>query len=107
MRLSTEFWDTQLGLMLIGSDGSLRFTATGRARYAPLLAKYGFSISNVTTQNRFIEVMGTVNAGELAENTLKFEEILADRDTSQEERQLINRILKRQPEDPPRLSLVR
>jgi hypothetical protein len=81
--------------MLIGSDGWLRFTATGRARYAPLLGKYGFSIAKVTTLDRFVEVMGTVSAGELAENTRRFEEILADTETSQEERELVNRILNR------------
>lgn len=107
MKLSNEFWDTQKGLMLIGSDGSLRFTAAGRARYAPILAKYGFSIANATTLNYFIEVMGTANAGELAENTRSFEEILTDPETSQEERELVNRILNRKPEDPPRLKLVR
>lgn len=95
MKLSNEFWDTQKGLMLIGSDGSLRLTAAGWARYAPILAKYGFSIANATTLSRFVEVMGTVNARELDENTRRFEEILADPETSHEERELVNRILNR------------
>src|SRR5579872_4534100 len=98
MNLSNEFWDIQRGLMLIGSDDSLRFTAAGRARYAAVLDKYGFSIANVTTLTRFVEVMGTVNAGELAENTQRFEEVLADPEASPEERELVNRILNRKPE---------
>ena len=62
MKLSDEFWQTQKGLLLVGEDGTLRFTAAGRAHYAPLLAKYGFSISNVKTLEKFREVMEELKA---------------------------------------------
>ena len=100
MNLSREFWEVQKGLLLIGSDGSLRFTSAGRARYAPILAKYGFSISNASTLNGFIDVMGKVNSRELAENTQRFEEMLADPKISQEERDLIWAVLNREPQGP-------
>lgn len=97
MNLSKEFWDTQKGLMLIGANGSLRFTEAGLARYTPMLAKYGFSITNASTVNRFLEVMAKVNSRELAENTQRLEEMLADLETREDERHLICGILNREP----------
>jgi hypothetical protein len=97
MELTAEFWNHQQGLMLIGTDGSLRFTPAGRARYAPLFAKYGLALQNVTTRDDFIDKMQLVQAGEfdvkLAENTRQFEELLKDPSTSLEERALIRRVL--------------
>ncbi len=34
--------------------GAMRFTRTDRARYAPLLAKYGFALDNVRRQSASI-----------------------------------------------------
>jgi|GEM_PF-4829143 len=93
MELTEEFWKTQRGLLLVGSDGSLRFTAAGRAKYAPRLAKHGFAITNVTTVERFREVMGVVLQRELAENTRQLERLLADPNTTEEERASIRRVL--------------
>jgi hypothetical protein len=64
MKLSSDFWNSQKGLVLVGDDGAIRFTRTGRTRYAPLLAKYGFAIENVKTVERFRDVMGYINGGE-------------------------------------------
>jgi hypothetical protein len=93
LRLSTEFWDAQKGLMLIGSDGSIGFSAAGREHYGPLFAKYGYALQSVTTRERFYSVMQEVTAGELEANTLKFEAMLRDPNTTPEERELIKRVL--------------
>jgi hypothetical protein len=104
MNLTAEFWDTQKGLLLIGSDGSLRFTAAGKLRYAPLLAKYGFALQNISSAERFSQVMESVNAGELEENTQTFETLLCDPKTTAEEKALICRVLGRpEPLRPVRL----
>ena len=79
--------------MLIGLDGSLRFTAAGRAHYAPLLTKYGFALENVKTRERFCEVMEEVNAYELDENTCKLEDLFNDPRTNGVERELIRKVL--------------
>lgn len=94
MQLSNDFWATQKGKLLVGETGELRFTAAGREFYAPLLAKYGFSISNVKTLEQFRDVMATVNAGELDENTQKLRRVLEDPNTSEEERAAIRRVLQ-------------
>jgi len=93
MKLSNDFWQTQKGLLLVSESGALRFTAAGREHYAPLLAKYGFSISNVKTLEQFREVMGPVNAGELEENTKEMHRLLNDPNTTAEERAMIKRVL--------------
>ena len=96
--------------MLIGSEGSLRFTAAGRAHYAPLFAKYGFSISNISDKEQFTEALGVVTAGELDENTRELERLLQDPDITDEERSLIGKILHREctPQPTrPKLKLVR
>jgi hypothetical protein len=93
MELSSDFWESQKGLVLIGNDGEIRFTRTGRARYAARFAKYGFALDNVKTVERFREVMGYVIVGELDANTLEFERLLNDPLTTEEERQLIRGVL--------------
>jgi hypothetical protein len=93
MELSSDFWNAQTGLMLVGNDGAIRFTRTGRTRYAPLLARYGFALDHVKTVERFREVMSHVNVGELEANTLELEKVLNDPLTSEVERELIRRAL--------------
>jgi hypothetical protein len=93
MELSSDFWNAQKGLMLVGDDGAIRFTRTGRTRYAPLLARYGFALDHVKTVERFREVMSHVNAGELEANTLELEKVLNDPLISAVERELIRRAL--------------
>jgi hypothetical protein len=88
MVLSSDFWNAHKGLVLVGDDGAIGFTRTGRARYAPLLAKYGFALDNVKTVERFREVISHVNAGELEANTLELEKVLNDRLTSEAQRAL-------------------
>ena len=109
MKLSKEFWEEQKGLMLIGSGGSLRFTAGGKAHYAPMFAKYGFSISSISSKERLEEIMGWVIAGELDETTRQLEQMLRDPETRKEERDLINQILSistDMPSSRPKLRLV-
>lgn len=91
--LSDDFWQAHKGLLLVSETGVLRFTAAGRAHYAPLLAKYGFSISNVKTLEQFCKVMEPVNAGELDENTQEMLRLLNDPSTTAEERATIERVL--------------
>lgn len=95
MKLSNDFWDEHKGLLLVGvgTDSALRFTEAGRAHFGPLFAKYGFAITNVTTQERFVEVMGEVTAGELAENDRQLEALLNSPETNEEERAIIRQIL--------------
>jgi hypothetical protein len=95
MPLTADFWNAYKGLVLVGSDGTVRFTAAGKTRLAPLLAKYGFALQNVLSTEDFCRVFGRVNAGEIEENTLAFEKVLTDPATSPAERQLIERILGR------------
>ena len=40
MQISSDFWNAQKGLLLVGDDGAIRFTRTGRAKYVPLLAAF-------------------------------------------------------------------
>lgn len=93
MKLSEGFWNNQRGLLLVSESGALRFTSAGRAHYAPLLAKYGFSISNVKTIEQFRETMGVINAGELEENAREMMKLLDDPNTTPEERAAIERVL--------------
>lgn len=88
-----DFWRSHKGLVLVSETGDLRFTAAGRAHYAPLLAKYHLSISTVKTLGQFQEVMGPVNAGELDDNTQKLLRMLDDPNTTDDERETIKRIL--------------
>lgn len=94
----SEFWEAQKGLMLIGSDGALRFTAAGRANYTALMAKHGFALETIRTQERFKEVMGVINSVEYEQNTRQFEELLRDPELTEQERSLINQILNRTPQ---------
>jgi hypothetical protein len=93
MDLSNEFWNAYKSDVLIGDAGAIRFTRTGRRRYAPLFAKYGFALDHVRTVERFFEVMGQVNAAELEENTLDLERAFQDPLMSAVERDLIRRVL--------------
>lgn len=93
MELPKAFWESQKGLLLVGENGKLRFTAKGRKFYTPLLAKYGFSISNVKTIEHFRDVMEVVNAGELDSNTRELMRLLNDPNTTPEEREAIKRVL--------------
>jgi hypothetical protein len=93
MEISSDFWNAHKGLVLVGDDGAIAFTRTGRTRYAPLLAKYGFALDHVKTVERFCEVMSHVNVGELEANTLQLEKVLKDPFTSAVERELIRRAL--------------
>lgn len=93
MNLPEEFWQANRGLLLVDEAGELRFTARGRAHFASLMAKYGFSISNVNNLAQFCEVMGEVNAGELEENERAMRSLLEDPDTTEEERAAIRRVL--------------
>ena len=97
MELSPAFWESQKGLLLVTTDGALHFTKAGRAEYAPLLARYGFALDNVTTLDRFREVMEPVNAGELAANTRQFEAYLNDPTLTPEERVIVRRVLGLDP----------
>lgn len=93
LNLSPVFWNIHRGLMLIGDDGSVRFTAAGRAKFAPLLARYGFALDNISTVERWVEVYGEVNAREMQSNTTQLEALLSDPSTTDEERDSIRRVL--------------
>jgi hypothetical protein len=93
MQISSDFWNAQKGLMLVGDDGAIRFTRTGRAKYAPLLAKHGFALDNVKTIQKFAELMSNVNYGELEANTRELEQVMNDPTTGEAERELIRRAL--------------
>jgi hypothetical protein len=93
MEISNDFWNAQKGLVVVGDDGAIRFTRTGRAKYAPLLARYGFALDNLKTVQRFIEIMSHVNVGELEANTRALDKVLNDPATSVVEREVIRRAL--------------
>jgi hypothetical protein len=93
MQISSDFWNAQKGLLLVGDDGAIRFTRTGRAKYAPLLARYGFALDNVKTIQKFEELMSHVSYGELEENTRELEKLMNDPATSDVEREVIRRAL--------------
>jgi hypothetical protein len=91
--LSSDFWDAYKGIVLVGNDGAIRFTRAGRARYAPLLAKYGFAIDQVKRVERFRDVIGAVIDGEIEVNTHLLEKALHNPLTSAFEREFIRRVL--------------
>ncbi len=93
MKLSTDFWNVQTGLVLVGDDGTLRFTRTGRVRYAPLFARYGFALDHVKTVERFCEVLHHVNTGELEANTIALQKVLNDPLAGEFEREIVRRAL--------------
>lgn len=93
MQISSDFWNAQKGLMLVGDDGAIRFTRTGRAKYAPLLARHGFALDNVKTIEGFVELMGRVNHRELEANTRELEKVMNDPATTEVEREVIRRAL--------------
>ena len=107
MEFSQEFWNAQAHRVILGSDGSLRFTAAGRAHFAPLLARYGFSITNITTAEAFREAMGPVLHGELDQNTRDMEALLEHPDTSDADREVLLKILGRTPESLPMKARLR
>jgi hypothetical protein len=93
MQISSDFWNEQKGLLLVGDPGAIRFTRTGRAKYAPLLARYGFALDNVKTIKKFEEHMSHVSYGELEANTRELEKVMNDPATSEVEREVIRRAL--------------
>ncbi len=93
MTLSSEFWNAYKSHVLIGDDGALRFTRTGRTRYAPLLAKYGFALDQVRILERFLELMTYVNDKAFDANTRALQKAWSHPLTSEAERDLIRRAL--------------
>lgn len=107
MELSKEFWDTQANRVIVGSDGSLRFTAAGRAHFGPLLARYGYTLEQVTTVETFKSVLEPVLAGELERNTQEMEALLISPDTTEAEQDLLLKILGRTKETLPMRARLR
>jgi hypothetical protein len=97
MTLSNDFWKIHVGLVLVATDGTLRFTSAGRKHFAGRMAKFGFALQNIKTLARFAEVMSMVSEGELQANTQTFEQLLNSPATSREERAMIHRILGTTP----------
>jgi hypothetical protein len=110
MELSSEFWVTQGHRVILGTDGSLRFTAVGREYFAPLLARYGFAINQITSVEAFKEAMGPVISGEVEQNTKVMEALLENPRATDADRQVLLKILGRTEESLPmrvRLRVVR
>jgi uncharacterized membrane protein YukC len=109
MHLPEEFWNAYRGLILIESNGDLRFTAAGRAQLAPELAKYNLSISTIRTLPQLMEAMDYVVQRELDENDRKLRELLKDPELTAEEREILEEALSFS-DDPdaktPQLKLV-
>jgi hypothetical protein len=80
-------------MMLVGQDGAVRFTRTGRAKYAPLFARHGFALDNVKTIEGFVELMSWINHLELEANTGELEKVMTDSATTEVEREVIRRAL--------------
>jgi hypothetical protein len=93
MKISTQFWNTYGGQLLVGSNNRIAFTAAGRRALAPRLARQGRVLANIKTLPGFLDVMSEVGAEELEANTRKFEALLHSPQTSAEERALIRRLL--------------
>jgi hypothetical protein len=93
MKISSDFWNVQRGLVLVGDDGAIRFTRTGRAKYAPLLARHGFALDACKTIQRFMDLMSHINHHALRANTRDLENFMNDPATSEFERDLIKRAL--------------
>ena len=93
MDLSKLFWDRQHGLLLVSASGELVFTAAGRAHYAPLLAKHGFSVAKIKRLEQFRDVMSVLDASVLEETAREFMKLLDDPNTTPEERAAIERVL--------------
>lgn len=94
MNLPEQFWQTQRGLVLVGPNGSLRFTSTGKQKYTALLAKYGFDLRSISTLERFRDAFKVVSAGELLSNERELRRLLDDPNTTEGDRQSIRRILE-------------
>ena len=93
MQIPSDFWNAQKGLMLVGDDGTVRFTRTGRAKYAPLFARHGFALDNVKTVERFVELVSWVNHRELEANARELDKVMNDPATTEVEREVIMRAL--------------
>lgn len=90
---SAEFWDYNRRLLKLDAEDRIYFTAEGRRTYRPLLAKWGYALENVKTREQFRQVMLTVNAYELEENTTALREALEDPDTTPAEREMVLALL--------------
>jgi hypothetical protein len=93
MEIANDFWIAQQGMMLVGDDGAVHFTRTGRAKYAPLFARHGFALDNVKTVEGFVEIMSRINHLELEANTGELERVMIDPATTEVEREVIRRAL--------------
>jgi hypothetical protein len=93
MELTKAFWDNHQGFVLVASDGALRFTRAGRARYTPLFAKYGFVLAKVRDAERFRAVIYQICLEKLKANTLQLGSLLDDPATPEDLRELIMRSL--------------
>ena len=93
MKLSTQFWTAYKGSLLVRTDGAIGFTAAGRKKFAKPMAQSGFSISNVRTVERFLDIMDTVSAVQLEENTAEMIRLLNAPETTETERAMLKRVL--------------
>lgn len=90
---SKEFWEYNQHLLKLDEADRVYFTAEGKRQYRPLLAKWGYALSNIKTREQFRQVMLQVNALELEENTAALREALNDPNTTEEERALVRQLL--------------
>jgi hypothetical protein len=90
---SPEFWEYNQHLLKLDEQDRVYFTKEGKSYYRPLLAKWGYALSNIKTREQFRQVMLQINALELEENTAALREALDDPATTEEERALVRQLL--------------
>lgn len=89
----TEFWDAFTNLVILGDNQRIAFTADGKRRLRPQLARAGFVLENIRTQDQFEVAMRAVYAQEMDDNTQQLMAALDDPRTTEVERELIREIL--------------
>ena len=89
----TEFWDAFTNLVILGDNQRIAFTAEGKRRLRPQLARAGFVLENIRTQDQFEVAMRAVYAQEMDDNTQQLMAALDDPRTTDVERELIREIL--------------
>lgn len=93
MELKQEFWD-EFGLDLVmDGQGNVVFTQSGRDKYTPLFAKWGYCLANIRTVEDFKRILRRVNARELEENNQKLAACLADPSVPESEKDFIRKLL--------------
>jgi len=93
MQIANDFWIAQQRMMLVGDDGAIRFTRTGRAKYAPLLAGMVLRLTTWKTVEGFVEAHESSQPPRARSHTRELEKVMNDPATTEVEREVIRRAL--------------